>query len=375
MKIGVDTTFFSHQEALKNKLSLSTSIFTADLLHAFENLGKSDSFVLFCSCLDYSYFAQSFPAYKVVALDSLLNGIFRRLTGQNHSGIRLLRKLGAYRKIIKKTGVDIMWFPFATPETFVPALPSIATIHDIYRYHYGTKKEARVFKKFILNDSTRLVCVSESTKRDIVQSLHCTKAISVIPNSIELDMTHLQAPSGLSAKYILDINAYIAKKNAMTLLEAFLQIKDAVDYDLVFCGGYKEDAYYAKMQNFIEQHSLSNRVKMYYQISDEERSYLLQHASLFVTPSLFEGWGRTPVEAAIFEVPVLSTKETSLYEATAGLVNYVENPKDATQMAKTIKNLLFSPPTKEHLASIASKLKVAYNSTECAKKYLPIFAI
>lgn len=43
---------------------------------------------------------------------------------------------------------------------------------------------------------------------------------------------------------------------------------------------------------------------------------LYSNASLFVSPSLMEGFGFTPIEAAIHCVPVVCTKETALYETT-----------------------------------------------------------
>ena len=111
--------------------------------------------------------------------------------------------------------------------------------------------------------------------------------------------------------------------NSMTLI-----YEEKTDYDLVFCGGYKDEAIFNEMVLFIEQNNLKNRVKLFIRIPTANRNWLLKNAKLFVTPSLYEGFGRTPVEAAMCRVSVISTKETSLFDATMGLVNYVENAKD-----------------------------------------------
>ena len=137
-------------------------------------------------------------------------------------------------------------------------------------------------------------------------------------------------------KYILDLNAYIEKKNPMTLLKAFNLIKDKTDLNLVFCGGYKEDSIWNKMQEYMQANQISSRIKLLFRVKDEERNWLLANAALFVTPSLFEGFGRTPVEAAICKIPVISTKETSLFEATQGLCNYVENATDEKELGKPV---------------------------------------
>ena len=174
-------------------------------------------------------------------------------------------------------------------------------------------------------------------------------------------------------RYILDLNAYIEKKNPLTLLKAFNLIKEKSDATLVFCGGYKDENLFTEIQNFIEENALSNRVELLFRVTDEERNWLLTNATLFVTPSLFEGFGRTPVEAAICKIPVISTKETSLHEATMGLCSYVENSKDENELAELILNKLENPDSEEKLTEIAKILTENYEPARLAKRYWEIF--
>lgn len=154
----------------------------------------------------------------------------------------------------------------------------------------------------------------------------------------------------------------------MTLLKAFNLIKDKIDEDLVFCGGYKDETIFAEMQEFIAKNGLRERVKMLFRVSDEERNWLLTNARLFVTPSLFEGFGRTPVEAAICKIPVISTKETSLFEATMGLCNYVENAKDEKELSFLMYEKLANRDTDEKLEQIANTLSENYEPMNLDKK-------
>ena len=139
-------------------------------------------------------------------------------------------------------------------ETFVRTkLKTFATIHDIYRIHHGTKKDAAKFTEFINDNTTSLIAISNYTKNDIIKTTGCKKDIPIIPNSIEFDVSMQKAvPDIEEKKYILDLNAYIEKKNPMTLLKAFNLIKDKTDLNLVFCGGYKEDSIWNKMQEYIQ---------------------------------------------------------------------------------------------------------------------------
>lgn len=95
-------------------------------------------------------------------------------------------------------------------------------------------------------------------------------------------------------------------------------------------------------------------------LSDDERNGLLAGADLFVSPSLFEGFGRTPVEAAMLEIPVLTTRETSLPEATMELVHYYEPARDENALAEAILSVFSSPQSPEQRREIARILREQY---------------
>ena len=373
----IDTTFFAHSEAKNKKLTYSTSIFTADLLDAFCQLGMSDKFCLLVNFNHLDFFRERFPDYKIIAAKWWPVTLLHKLTKGKKTANRLIKSSGAFRKIAEKSGADAIWFPYAMNETFVRTkLKTFATIHDIYRIHNGTKKESEIFRRFINDESVSLISISNYTKNDIVKTTGCKKNIPVIPNSIVFDVSKQQTiPELTSKKYILDLNAYVSKKNPMTLLKAYCMIKDRTDLELVFCGGYKEESIWNEMHQYIETNSLSNRVKMLFRVTDEERNWLLTNAALFVTPSLFEGFGRTPVEAAICRIPVISTKETSLFEATQGLCSYVENSADEKELASLLLEKTNNPDSPETLNEISEKLSETYKKENCAGKYAQMFCL
>ena len=373
--ILVDTTFFAHTEAKNKKLTYSTSIFTADLLDAFAALGMSDKFCLIVNFNHLDFFKERFPSYKIISAHWWPVTLLYKLTKGRKTANRLIKKSGAFRRIAEKSGADALWFPYSMNETFVKTkLKTFATVHDIFRIHHGTKKEAEIFTRFLNNESVFLITISNYTKNDIIKTTSCKKNIPVIPNSIKFDISsQTKIPELTEKKYILDLNAYVSKKNPMTLLKAYCMIKDRTDLELVFCGGYKEESIWNEMHQYIETNSLSNRVKMLFRVTDEERNWLLTNAALFVTPSLFEGFGRTPVEAAICRIPVISTKETSLFEATQGLCSYVENPTDEKELAALLLEKIKTPDSAEKLTQISEKLSETYKAENCAGKYAQIF--
>ena len=161
----------------------------------------------------------------------------------------------------------------------------------------------------------------------------------------------------ITGKYILDINSYTERKNNITLLKAFYLIKDKTDLNLIFCGGQKDEKIFNELQDFVHANNLEKRVNFYFSIPEEEKNWLMLNATLFVNPSTFEGFGRTPVDAAICNIPVISSKATSLYEATQGLVNYYENPIDEIELSQKILYVLNNPPQTNDLTYISDKLQ------------------
>ena len=376
MNIAIDCTFFGHAEARSKKLSLSTSIFTADILDAFVKMGLSDNFTLFVNYNHASFFQERFPQYKLKILKFFPLTLANKISGGRFKGTKYLKKLGIFKRTVKKGGFDSIWFPYCVDYTFVQtALPALCTIHDIYPVH----RNGMSGWNFIKNQNCTLTTVSNYTKNDIIETFGLDEAransITKIPNSIIFDVSKKQERKELSGKkYLLDLNAYIEKKNPLTLLKAFNLIKEKTNATLVFCGGYKDENLFAEMKNFIEENSLFERVLLLFRVTDEERNWLLTNATLFVTPSLFEGFGRTPVEAAICKIPVISTKETSLFEATLGLCNYVENPKDENELAELILKKLGNPDSEEKLTEIAKILTENYEPETLAKRYMELFS-
>ena len=144
--ILIDTTFFAHSEAKNKKLTFSTSIFTADLLDVFCELGMSGNFCLLVNFNHLDFFRERFPSYKIITVHWWPVKLLHKLTKGKKTANRLIKSSGAFRRIAEKSGADAIWFPYAMNETFVRTkLKTFATIHDIYRIHNGTKKEAEIF--------------------------------------------------------------------------------------------------------------------------------------------------------------------------------------------------------------------------------------
>ena len=93
-------------------------------------------------------------------------------------------------------------------------------------------------------------------------------------------------------------------------------------------------------------------------VSDEYLGYLYKQCTLFVYPSLFEGFGMPPVEAMGFGKPTITTKCGSLKEVTLNKAIYINNPTDPNELAllmeTTLENLINQHAEKHSIASLIS---------------------
>ena len=112
---------------------------------------------------------------------------------------------------------------------------------------------------------------------------------------------------------------------------------------------------------------------MFLGIEEKQKNWLFKNCKLFVTPSENEGFGRTPIEAALFLKPVISSRATSLEEATCGLVHYIENPRDDKELAETIMDVLQNPDSEKKLINIKETYVQRYSPERIVQEYMKVF--
>ena len=172
----------------------------------------------------------------------------------------------------------------------------------------------------------------------------------------------------VKGKYLLYVSSLMEHKNVMTLLRAFNRLKDKIPHTLVIIGKTRP-VWTEKALPFIQEENLSSRIyHVTKPVSDETLAQYYNQADLFIHPSLMEGFGYTPIEAAIYGTPVLTNKETALFETTMGLLNYYEPATDDKAMANEIERLLTNPISLDRLSEIASTFRERYDNTKQGKK-------
>lgn len=367
--IGVDLTYI-----IDNKMS-GIRKYAEEMLEGFMRLNLDHKITLFVYDDLKEIFSKKFPNYKIVSIKC-----WRK------KGINKL-KIIKYIKMskIEKENCDVMIYPYINSFIMLSRKKKkIIGILDVIPLDIIEDKESKLYNKIkrenidLMSKTEYITTLSNYSKKRLLEINPKYKGeITVIPSSVivpKKSEKNAEEMIDFDKPYILSINSFFKHKNQITLVKAFNKIKEKVPHKLVLVGRPElgSNSGYNEIINYIKEKNLEDRVIILSYISDEYRNSLLYNADLFVTTSMQEGFGRTPVEASMCNIPVISTKETSLPEATMNEVFYYENPTDEIELSKKILEVLNNKPSKERLKEISKKFEMEYNEERIAKRYVDL---
>jgi len=273
----------------------------------------------------------------------------------------------------------ILFNPYHSLTCYVPKnIKTVTTYHDLLYLNRSADLSlpkyllAKVIYKRNIHHSDHIITPSYYVKNDLLNKYNYLDAnkITVLANPIYVDKKNfLEYP--LKGKYILSVNSILPHKNLITLLKAFYDIMNDIPFNLVLVGRMNKDID-DELKTFIDKIGNKRLIITGY-LSNEQRNFLYKNATLFVSPSCHEGFGMTPIEAALFEVPVITTLKTSIPETSLNLLNYHDPPDDHMVLANKILDILKSKKSFEELVDIRKKYEKIYSIESIAKAYFEYF--
>lgn len=314
------------------------------LLNALMRDYADNEYLLFTPKLNDRFFHQLQGEYKLMMPESKL-----------HQSLHSLWRSYGLTKQVQRERVDIYHglsneLPFNIHQSGVK---SVVTIHDLIflkhtaQYPWLDRQFYTAKTKYAVKHADAVIAVSEETKRDLIEiyQVPADKITVIYPSvepvfydsSLQNKHTDVKAKYNLPAKYILNVGSFFPRKNQATLIEAFDRIKNEVQEDLVLIGGAGNTL--AAIQKLIAEKHLQNRVHITSNVSNEDLPAIYQQASVFVFPSLLEGFGAPVLEALFSKTPVVATKGGAIEEA-AGKHSLLINPCSADEIAEAIKRVL-----------------------------------
>ena len=240
--------------------------------------------------------------------------------------------------------------PFGISKTNIR---SVVTIHDLiflrhpeYYHWIDTKIYTWKFLQTI-KEADHIIAISECTKRDIMAFGEVNGSqISVIYQSCaprfskeevrgNKERLRVGASAGMDGRYILSVGSIEERKNILLAVKALPLLPE--DLKLVIVGRHTK--YTDVVQDYVQKHGLTQRVKILHGVKDEELPDLYAGAEAFVYPSIYEGFGIPIIEAISTGLPVVACTGSCLEEA-GGPDNLYVAPDDAEGMAAAIRQVL-----------------------------------
>ena len=367
VRLGIDTThLFSNKDMQSGKPMLSVFFFMTDILGGMVENGHADQITIYTFRYAKKYFEKNFPGVHVACAG---NRIFDVLNGVTRKNIYVKFNMGAnIVRTVNKTDVDVFWNPFVRFWRGDMRFKVLGTIHDLEEYHANKSEYMREFNE-MSRSCDHLVTISEYVKKDCMETLGFPDShIDVIYNAVKpKNLKEVPVP-GIEPGYILNVNSYRPHKNMISLILAFNKIKDQVPCNLVFCGGTKDYEHFAEIEDVIAKNHLEDRVQLVFAADEAQVEWLYSNARLFANASLGEGFGRSPIEAAYHETPVLTAKSKALYETTFGMVDYIEDPLDTDEIAQRMLQILENGPSYD-VREVKETFLKAYDPRTIAARY------
>jgi glycosyltransferase involved in cell wall biosynthesis len=248
---------------------------------------------------------------------------------------------------------------YHAPHYILPAAigcRSVVTIHDCIHLmfpQYLPNKAAYAYARasmwMAVTRSDCILTVSEASKRDILHFFNVApEKIVVISNAIddhfwltppEEEVSRVKQRYQLDHQFVLYVGNIKPHKNLVRLIEAFDRLRRSGFEDLKLLIIGDEISKLPALRRAVHSHKLHKHVRFLGYVSDDTLRVLYRLASVFVFPSLYEGFGLPPLEAMASGTPVVTSNQSSMPEVSGDAAVLVD-PYDVESIVDGIRRVL-----------------------------------
>jgi len=287
--------------------------------------------------------------------------------------------------------VELVHSPYYL-KPYLLRLPSVVTLFDVIPLVIpnAVSWRARWFFRWAVwlaaRTSARVIVPSRATRDDLIAHLRVPREkIVVIPLAADArlapqsaaEIARVREKYALPERFVLYVGINKPHKNLATLLEAWARVE--CDAMLVVAGAW--DARYAHTtadrRPMTDVQSLAvgghrSAVKFIRDVDDADLAALYVGATVFVMPSLYEGFGLPPLEAMASGAPVICSNASSLPEVVGDAALLV-NPRDAEDIARAITHVLDDAALRDELRAKSLARAAQFSWERAAEMTLAVY--
>lgn len=277
----------------------------------------------------------------------------------------------------------------ATPLLLPTAGKTVVTVHDLFYIDHPemTDRHTRRFlARHTANSLLRadgVIAVSHFTREDLLRKFDLNPAkVKVIyhgtglPFRVPLTKAFqmvLRKKYRLPSTFLLFVGAVEPRKNLITLVDALKILHEKADpIELIIAGRKGSD--YPRIQERIVRNGLEAWVRVLDYLPDEDIRGMYSLATLFVFPSLCEGFGFPLLEAMACGVPIVASNVSALPEI-AGDAALFFDPKSSVEMAAAIQHGLENDETRGTLIARGKRRFQDFDWEHSARETLDFYRV
>jgi glycosyltransferase involved in cell wall biosynthesis len=319
-----------------------------------------------------------------------LQGLEKRLRCGRHVGFSRARRPALYalnagasvwRSLMSPADVVHHTYYYRQPIARRPAkvvLSVFDMIHEKFGDSYAAADLKRVVsaKRRAAHAADLVICISNSTRNDLLAAheldparVHVTHlGYDPLPVTDAEGEPKRGSPSE-SRPYLLYVGARTRYKNFLRLLEAYAASTPMrAEFELLCFGGgpWSQDESEA-----IRRLGVEGRVHQRAG-SDRELAAAYRHATMFVYPSLYEGFGIPPLEAMSVGCPVACSNVSSIPEVVAHAGAYFD-PLEVDSIRKCLEDCLASKEKRDSLVKAGESRCRDFSWSRCASETLALY--
>ena len=342
-------------------------------IEAAGGAGGGNEYVLFVRPEDRDFAADLPPNFRCVV---------------ERAPVYSLREIGTMTWRISRSRLDLYHATHYVLPAIVPC-PTVVTIHDIIHLLYPgflPNRAASLYAQGMFRHSVaradRIVAVSRNTRDDVLNYFRVDpEKVRVVYNGVEdrfrrpLADDELGAAldgAGVSRPYMLFVGNPKPHKNLDRVIKAYARARSRAGFEApLVCVGARPGSDF-KLERRARQLGIGDRIRLLGHVDGEVLPALYQGASLFLYPTLYEGFGLPVAEAMASGVPVVTSNTSSLKEIAKGYAELV-NPLEVEEIADAIELCMTDRDHAERLAERGAERSSRFRWDRTAGSTLDIY--
>ena len=294
-------------------------------------------------------------------------------------------KTGTFKQIIN-ANLSKLWLNFDPPDIIhntyykphklAPKNTKLVTtvhdmLHEKFRQYFPDPRDAQG-KAESVKRADHIICVSESTKKDLIEILDVNpNKISVVyhGSSLGLDQTY-SSEKKASYPYILYVGDRGGYKNFQCLLKAYACSSKLKNNFKLVCFG--RSPFSPEELDLINGLELSTDQVLQVSGDDLALANYYQGASVFVYPSLYEGFGIPLIEAMSLRCPVVCSNTSCLPEVAGDAAEFFD-PYEPENIADALERILYSSERAAELVKLGTQRAKKFTWQACAEQTRSVY--